>query len=483
MKSVLLTTLLLIMLCFSMSILAVQPTRAADSDQVFSDDFNGSVVDDSKWMVLENGVNMSRYTPYGGLVNVTNSCLALSSNGSAFPIVQSKTNPFPASGDFAIQFDITYAEIFDWGDGVMFSHGIAYVEPPANNYSGTGTWKNRVFTLWAHDLGHNQCIVYIEMFNSLVWKTNVPSIRPASETFYIKLVYLGGVYSIYVDGAQVGSVVSNVLPDTITLGSPAIYFLPHSDAEVFNPNHWGWSSFKIDRIGFVEGSRLTVSASAKPLSVGYKVDIAGNLTTLKGDPLSGQDILLSYHIPRTSIWTPITSTTTDSSGKYQATWLPSATGNFAVKAEWAGNEAYVGAVDVKNVSVIQGTGSETLFMAESNSTLSSVAFNSTSREISFTVSGENGTYGYVRFQISKTLITNMTDFKIFIDGAQISFTLSKTDSAYILYFEYHHSTHDVSISLPSANVDTIPEFPSWILLPLLAAAMLVAIAFNRRRQL
>jgi hypothetical protein len=198
--------------------------------------------------VKENGVNLSGYPAYGGSVQVADSCIALSSNGSTFPVVQSVVNPFPETGDFSIQFDVTYTVIGDWGDGVMLSSGTPYIERTNGSYFSSETWKNRIFTLWAGDQGPDQGMIYIEMFNSLVWKTYVPGFRPAADVHQFKVGYIQGTYHVYVDGVQVASVASQSRPDTITLGHPAVYYLPNSNESVAAWSYWGWSSFKIDRI-------------------------------------------------------------------------------------------------------------------------------------------------------------------------------------------------------------------------------------------
>ena len=131
-----------------------------------------------------------------------------------------------------------------------------------------------------------------------------------------------------------------------------------------------------------------------------------------------------------------------------------------LKAEWMGDESHGGTYETKNVSVAVGT-DEALFLAESNSTLSALAFNSTSKEISFTASGPSGTTGYVRFLVSKTLIANLTEFTVFLDGRQIQFNATSQGNMQSLYFTYSHSTHNILIRLPSSAV---PEFPSVTIL-------------------
>ena len=118
-----------------------------------------------------------------------------------------------------------------------------------------------------------------------------------------------------------------------------------------------------------------------------------------------------------------------------------------VKAEWQGDENYSAAYNVKNVSVLRGN-EENVFMAESNSTLSALSLNSTSNEISFSVSGPSGTAGYVRFLISKALLQDSADLKVYKDGALINCTVTSVGDQTVLYIVYSHSSHEIRISLP-----------------------------------
>jgi hypothetical protein len=208
----------------------------------------------------------------------------------------------------------------------------------------------------------------------------------------------------------------------------------------------------------LEPTVLSISTNpSSTIGANFKVDVSGKLTDLTGTELSSASVLLSYHIPGTSTWTPITSALTDANGDYAITWFVPATGNFIVKTEWAGDSTYSGTSVYKNVSVTNGSG-EALFLAESNSTLSSLAFNSTSKEIGFTASGPSGTTGYVRFIILKELMQNITDFKVFLDGKQLQFTVTSEGEKHVLYFQYSHSSHNILIKmLTSATTADSPE--------------------------
>jgi hypothetical protein len=98
-----------------------------------------------------------------------------------------------------------------------------------------------------------------------------------------------------------------------------------------------------------------------------------------------------------------------------------------------------------------------------------LAFNSVSKEISFTASGPSGTTGYVRFVVSKTLMENLTDFKVYLDGQQVQFTATSEAQTQVLFFQYSHSSHNILIKmLTSANT----VFPDLTELPTLSALLL-----------
>ncbi len=108
----------------------------------------------------------------------------------------------------------------------------------------------------------------------------------------------------------------------------------------------------------------------------------------------------------------------------------------------------------------------------SNSAISNFHFNGTA--INFDVSGENGTTGFCRICIPTALIG--TSYKILVNGTEVQYKLlpnSNSTQSY-LYFTYHQSTQEIII--------TIPEFPSFLILPLfIIATLLSATIFRRRR--
>jgi len=106
-----------------------------------------------------------------------------------------------------------------------------------------------------------------------------------------------------------------------------------------------------------------------------------------------------------------------------------------------------------------------------NSTLSGLVYNGTA--ISFDVTGDNGTSGFCRICIPKVFMNGT--FQVFVNGTEIAYSLlpcSNENAAY-LYFTYSHSTEQVII---------VPEFPSFLILPLFMIATLLAIIICKRRK-
>jgi hypothetical protein len=96
----------------------------------------------------------------------------------------------------------------------------------------------------------------------------------------------------------------------------------------------------------------------------------------------------------------------------------------------------------------------TPFSIVSNSTVSNIAFNSTSEVLEFTVSGPSGTTGFTNVTIAKTLIANMSTLKIYLDGSAINYTVTDLTYSWLISFTYHHSTHEIIMDLISQQ--TVP---------------------------
>jgi len=113
----------------------------------------------------------------------------------------------------------------------------------------------------------------------------------------------------------------------------------------------------------------------------------------------------------------------------------------------------------------------------SNSTVSDFSFNPEEGTLlRFDVDGETGTTGFCRVTIPKDLLYAEGDWVVLVDGYSVIPTVNEdTDNTY-MYFSYIHSTKTVEI----IGTTAIPEFPSWVILPLLLTATLLIIVCKKR---
>jgi hypothetical protein len=230
---------------------------------------------------------------------------------------------------------------------------------------------------------------------------------------------------------------------------------------------------------------ISITAEATTLQVGSTVNVNGRLTDQNGNALADKTVTLSYGLKSGSSWSQVGSGKTDASGEYSIQWVAGASGTFTLRAEWAGDTRYSGASNSTTLSFVPYQ-NEQVFSVESNSTVTALAFNSTTLELSFTVEGVNGTSGYVKTTIAKTLIANPEDIKVYVDGEQSDYTVSSTSNSWILTFSYHHSEHQVTIELVSKeSAETIilgAPYWAWVLVSTLVAIPVAAFVVLRRKR-
>jgi len=450
----------------------MKPAEATSSNELFSDHFDGATLDTSKW-VAEQNVNNGT----GGSITIANSSVYLTSDGTSFPIVYTASSPFPTSGDFAVEFDIKYTRLVDWGTGLWISNGQFVPNSDALNSNILQVWGG-------HDGTGSRAFVLLfnkQVYNEIVQKN--PFESKGSSLMIFRLQYSQGTYILYLNGTVLASETSSLRADTIGFGHPRSFYIPES-------YNGPWTSFRVGSIRLLPPTSLTIYNSPTLVSDGNcKVDINGTLNDSSNVPLPDRAVVLSYMVPNTSSWNLVTSTTTDSNGNYATTWFAPATGTFVMKAEWVGDARYGGTFICTNISITSEV-DQSLFLAESNSTLSSLSFNSTAKEIAFTVSGPSGTTGYVRFLVSKTLFDS-ADFKVYLDGKNLECNVTSQGDFQSLYFQYNHSTHNVVIRLPTIvstptfPADTaspsIPEFPPWTILPALLLTLFIVGSLRKRK--
>jgi hypothetical protein len=124
-----------------------------------------------------------------------------------------------------------------------------------------------------------------------------------------------------------------------------------------------------------------------------------------------------------------------------------------------------------------------IFNVESNSTVTALTFNSENSELSFNVTGPSGTTGYTNVTIAKSLLSNVDNLKVYIDGNQTNYQVSSNEVSWLLSFTYSHSTHKIIISLSEAETSSLGvTLGGWIVAIILVVAMLAALAALVKRK-
>jgi outer membrane protein assembly factor BamB len=366
---------------------------------------------------------------------------------------------------------------------------------------------------------------------SLTWNTTIETTRISAVYLSSPAVANGRVFIGALDGdvysfnATTGEVLWKHPTADEMWSSPAVadgkVFIGSGDGKIYCLNEISgdliWDKFTLGRVvsspsiaggtvfvgcgGIFEGGRiyafgpdetlpstLTLSLDATTTYLGFKVTMSGQLKG-NGAGINEAPILLSYSVNEGQNWNDITSALTSNGGMFSAEWIAVATGRFMIRASWQGDYPFLGHEAITMLSVAPY---EELYMfsVSSNSTLSELAFNSTSNELSFTATGENGTTGYVKVAIAKELISNIVDLKVYLDGTNLDYTVTSTESSWILKFIYTHSTHNIIINLgelngeiPTLNGST-PEI-LFVAIAVLAAVLIsgLLIYYRHRKKL
>jgi len=122
----------------------------------------------------------------------------------------------------------------------------------------------------------------------------------------------------------------------------------------------------------------------------------------------------------------------------------------------------------------------TLFAIQTNSTITAFSVDATSKQLRFSVSGPEGSTGYLQIYISKTLIANASELQIMLDGAPLNFDSVSAGEAWLVSCYYHHSTHTVSINMDSNATETptsngLLNWASLASVIAIAAAVIIAV--------
>jgi hypothetical protein len=222
----------LLALCAAITAIAASPAAAST---VWQDDFDGTSLDVSKWDTT-NATSGLRWCPpnvddqlgLGGYwldVSALNYCLyqawppygqidvgsgqaSFSAGpGRTFPYVTSKGTPFPASGDFALDFRARFDGYAPHGTNPIWVSSQSDLTPTGINSPGDGY----VMSMHADANG------------AVIGLLGLDAVRvPDPSTFHdYRLDYSGGAYSVLIDGTRVlGPFASTRRAQSMWIGNP-----------------------------------------------------------------------------------------------------------------------------------------------------------------------------------------------------------------------------------------------------------------------
>ncbi len=179
---------------------------------------------------------------------------------------------------------------------------------------------------------------------------------------------------------------------------------------------------------------------------GFSVKMQGSLIYNNiGVPYKA--IQFSYSVTGGATWQDLAFVNTGDDGSFTCVWMPSASGNYMIRGIWRGDNAYSCVTNTVNFVVAPDNQNQNLFSVASNSTLSSLQFDSTTSKLSFGVSGQTGTGGFVQVCVPKTLLNDPNKLAVTLDGSFSPYVYTSSDNVWIIMFVYHHSSHTIVMTL------------------------------------
>jgi hypothetical protein len=213
-----------------------------------------------------------------------------------------------------------------------------------------------------------------------------------------------------------------------------------------------------------------------------QVDVTGTLTYNKtGIPNAA--MYIGYSADGGDKWENFELVKTDAAGDFGATWIPNATGNYLMCAQWEGNLT-LHWINATISLALTPDSAGNVFSVISNSTLADLTYDSETQELSFITNGTSST-GYVYACIPKALLSNIQALQVNIDGKSIAFGSESQNDVWIVSCVYAQSEHIFTIQIPfmqALDSDTIPWNVIAIVLVIVVLIVILAIAVIIRRR-
>ncbi len=286
------------------------------------------------------------------------------------------------------------------------------------------------------------------------YKSPAPSIWSSPAVADGKVVFGGDDGKVYCLNASDASLIWSKYTLDRVVSSPAI-----SDGTIYvGCGTAGEGRIYAFGAKYTKLATLTLSLDSQTSFIGFKVTLTGTLSSSDG-AIANVPITLSYSVNGGEKWNDITAVQTDAEGGYEAVWVPSATGTYLVRASWKGEYPLSDAEATCMLSVTLHN-DEYVFAVVSNVTVSALAFNGADQKLSFTLSSEAGTNGFVEVTLAKNLVPAISDLDVFVDEVNLPYQATSVGDSWLLRFnitfDSADSSHGVVVALTGSEVESSP---------------------------
>ena len=199
--------------------------------------------------------------------------------------------------------------------------------------------------------------------------------------------------------------------------------------------------------------------------------ITGSLTYNK-TAIPDAAMYIGYSADGGANWQNLELVKTNIAGSFGATWIPNATGNYILFAQWEGNTTLHLINATINLSLTPDSEGN-VFSVVSNSTVSNFTYNSETQELSFLTNGTSNTIGYSYTSIPKNLVSDIQTIQVNLDGKPIAFGSQSKDAVWVISCVYEQSEHTFTIQLPFTESLTSEELPWNIIIIIVVITFLI----------
>jgi hypothetical protein len=228
---------------------------------------------------------------------------------------------------------------------------------------------------------------------------------------------------------------------------------------------------------------ITINCISTAAASNLKVEVTGTLSYNKTG-IPNAPIYVGFSADSGSKWENFSLIQTRADGGFGTLWIPNATGNYLISAQYLGNSTLHWMNATANLATTQNSaGNE--FSIVSNSTISNFAYDSAARELSFNTNGSQSTTGYAYACIPKTLVSDAQTIKLNIDGQPVTFTSESHNDVWVMSCVYTQSQHAFTLQIPFPqilNEATTPWIAIIVVIAVLIALAAIGVTIRRRRR-